>query len=210
LYRKYFKRLLDIVLGALLLVLVLPLILTSAMVILIAEGRPVLISQDRLGRGGKLYKLYKLRTMHEEQDGPPRPCSGMTDSRVTGTGRWLRAMRLDELPQLVNVLRGDMSLVGPRPDMVEITFNWTAATGKRRHRMKPGITGLAKVNAPNRPIDDPTSVDDDLLYGRICSFWLDLKILSRTLWAVWRGIREQRAERHQPGTTTPATDEAPA
>lgn len=171
------KRLFDVLVSATLLILCFPLILVSAVVILVSLGRPVLFRQERPGYRGKPFMLYKLRTMHEALDakGDPLPDS----ARLTRVGQILRRTSLDELPQLFNVLKGDMSLVGPRPLLMEYLPLYSA-NQMRRHEVRPGITGWAQVNGRNalhweeRFLLDVWYVDNQ-------TFWLDLKILAMTL-----------------------------
>ncbi len=171
------KRGVDVA-GALLgLVLLAPLLAVTAVLVRVGLGSPVLFRQARPGRGGKPFTLYKFRTMVEARDsaGNLRPSA----ERLTPLGRWLRSTSLDELPELVNVLRGDMSLVGPRPLLLKYLDRYTP-TQARRHETRPGITGWAQVNGRNTLTwEDRFALD--VWYVDHWSLWLDVKILSLTL-----------------------------
>jgi len=140
------KRLTDVLFAATLLVALSPLLLILALAIRIALGPPVIYRQTRVGKGGRLFALLKFRTMRDEYDGngTPKP----DELRLTRLGRSLRAASLDELPQLVNVMRGDMALVGPRPLLPEYLARYSPRQA-RRHEVRPGITGLSQVRGRN-------------------------------------------------------------
>jgi len=146
-------------------------------------GRPVLFRQNRPGLNGRAFELLKFRTMTDARDdrGQVLP----DEKRLTGLGRLLRRTSLDELPQLVNIIRGDMSLVGPRPLLMEYLDRYTEEQS-RRHTVKPGITGWAQINGRNA-----LSWEDkfrlDVWYVDNRSIWLDIKILLITIWKVLRG-----------------------
>jgi len=175
----------DFVLALVLLVLVLPLLALAALLVKLASRGPAFYSQVRLGRGGKPYRIYKLRTMfHECEKLSGARWSRPGDSRVTPVGRFLRGTHLDELPQLWNVLRGEMSLVGPRPERPEFVPELERAIPDYRDRLlvRPGITGLAQVWLP--PDTDLNSVHRklryDLYYVRHLGFWLDVRLVGFT------------------------------
>jgi len=176
------KRAFDIVVAALLLVLLAPLMALTALAVRIRLGRPVIFVQPRPGKGGRIFRLYKFRTMREVHgpDGAPLPDA----ERLTGLGRVLRASSLDELPELWNVLRGDMSLVGPRPLLVEYLDRYSPRQA-RRHEVRPGITGLAQVGGRNL-LGWDERLELDVRYVDERTFWLDLKILLLTLGTVVR------------------------
>jgi lipopolysaccharide/colanic/teichoic acid biosynthesis glycosyltransferase len=178
------KRALDVIVAATaLLFLALPLALLACRV-RVALGTPVLFRQVRPGRHGRLFKLAKFRTMTDERD-----ASGglLPDaSRLTPFGRWLRATSLDELPSLWNVLKGDMSLVGPRPLLVEYLPLYSSEQA-RRHDVRPGITGWAQVNGRNA-LTWEQKFELDVWYVDHRSFWLDLRILLMTVRKVF--VRE--------------------
>ena len=171
------KRALDVVVAAVGLVVTAPLQLVLAVLVRLRLGSPVLFRQQRPGLGGEPFTLVKFRTMTDE-----RGSGGglLPDAdRLTPFGRWLRATSLDELPELVNVLRGDMSLVGPRPLLPEYLELYTPEQA-RRHEVRPGITGWSQVNGRNdQSWDDKLAAD--VWYVDHRSLWLDLRILARTV-----------------------------
>ena len=174
------KRALDVAGAAALLVVASPVLAAAAVGIVATMGRPVLYRQRRTGLGGRVFTLVKLRTMRAARD------AGEPDAaRLTPLGRWLRALSVDELPQLWNVLRGDMSLVGPRPLLPEYLGRYTAEQA-RRHAVRPGITGLAQVSGRNAlPWTEKFRLD--VWYVDHASLALDLRILWRTLRCVASG-----------------------
>jgi lipopolysaccharide/colanic/teichoic acid biosynthesis glycosyltransferase len=179
------KHALDFVLAAVLLILMTPVILLTALLVRLTSRGPAFYSQTRLGKDGKLFTLYKIRTMvHDcEKDSGVR-WSTPGDPRITPLGRFLRRTHLDEFPQLWNVLRGDMSLVGPRPERPEFVPGLEATIPHYRDRLavRPGVTGLAQVQLP--PDTDLNSVRrklaHDLYYIRHLGFWLDLRLVACT------------------------------
>jgi sugar transferase (PEP-CTERM system associated) len=190
--RDVIKRTFDVFVSLLLLALTLPLIVLAMLLIALETGWPVLYRQERVGQGGKPFVIYKLRTMRHdaERDGQPRWASP-DDGRVTRVGRILRVTRIDELPQLFNVLRGDMSFVGPRP---ERPFFVCRLTGEipfydLRHSVKPGITGWSQVRYPyGASVDDARAkLQYDLYYVKNHSLFLDLLILVETAQVVMLG-----------------------
>lgn len=175
------KRAFDVLGAAFLLLLALPVMLAVALVVLVAHGRPVLFRHTRPGRHGELFDLVKFRTMRE----PDRARGLVTDAeRLTRVGRWLRASSLDELPELWNVLRGEMSLVGPRPHLVSYLERYTPEQA-RRHEVRPGITGLAQVRGRNA-LGWEDKFRYDVWYVDHRSFPLDLRILIETVRVVLR------------------------
>jgi len=176
------KRLFDVAVAGLALLFLAPLMVLIAALVRWSIGSPVLFSQLRPGRGGVLFRMYKFRTMRQDTDPSGRP---LPDSeRLTSFGALLRSTSLDELPELWNVLRGEMSLVGPRPLLPEYLPLYSAEQA-RRHEVRPGITGWAQVNGRNalswqdRFVLDTWYVDQR-------SFVLDLRILGLTVWRVLR------------------------
>jgi lipopolysaccharide/colanic/teichoic acid biosynthesis glycosyltransferase len=143
-------------------------------------GRPVLFRQQRPGLGGKPFTIYKFRTMTDERDDQGKLLPDA--DRLTAFGRFLRSTSLDELPELFNVLKGDMSLVGPRPLLMEYLPRYTTEQ-MRRHEVRPGITGWAQVNGRNA-LTWEEKFQMDVWYVEHCSFWLDLKILWLTFIAL--------------------------
>lgn len=176
------KRLLDIVGSALGLILLLPVILGLAVLIRLKLGSPVLFRQVRPGMGGKPFEMIKFRSMKDALDwsGAPLPDA----QRLTAFGRKLRATSLDELPELWNVLKGDMSLVGPRPLLLEYLPLYSREQA-RRHEVRPGVTGWAQVNGRNA-ISWQEKFELDVWYVDHRSIWLDLRIILLTLIKVVR------------------------
>lgn len=182
------KRAFDLVVAVPLAVVVLPVALVIAAAIRLSLGSPVLFRQRRPGYGGEIFEMIKFRTMRDALDAKGRPLPDA--QRLTRFGRMLRASSLDELPELINVLRGEMSLVGPRPLLVEYLQVYTPEQA-RRHQMPPGITGWAQVNGRNA-IDWDRVFELDVWYVDHWSMRLDLRILLATVAAVLgrRGISE--------------------
>lgn len=182
-YRRYGKRLIDIVVALTLLVFILPIIGIIALIIWITMGRPILFRQYRPGLYGRPFQIYKFRTMTNARDSKgnllPDEC------RLTRFGKWLRRTSLDELPELWNVLKGEMSIVGPRPLLMEYLPRYTPEQA-RRHEVKPGITGWAQINGRNA-ISWEEKFKHDVWYVDNWSIWLDIKIIFITLIKVLRG-----------------------
>jgi lipopolysaccharide/colanic/teichoic acid biosynthesis glycosyltransferase len=178
------KRVSDLVIGALALVLLAPALLAIAVMIRLGSRGPAIFQQERIGRYGKPFMVFKLRTM--TVDSPtfgPKPES-FDDDRITWIGRFLRRTSLDELPQLLNVVKGEMSIVGPRPEqpfLVEQYESWQ----RERLSVLPGITGWWQVNGRKQPMHE--YVEEDLYYVHNRSLLLDLQILLRTIQVVIRG-----------------------
>jgi putative colanic acid biosynthesis UDP-glucose lipid carrier transferase len=181
------KRSTDIVLAGLGLILLAPAFATIAIAIRLDSPGPVLFMQMRVGFNGRRFRIYKFRTMVTLEDGPVirQACRG--DPRVTRVGRILRRYSLDELPQLLNVLRGEMSLIGPRPHALahDNEYDKLIASYAVRKKMKPGLTGLAQVNGYRGETREvymmKQRVEHDLRYIDCWSLWLDIRILARTL-----------------------------
>jgi sugar transferase EpsL len=176
------KRAVDVVLSGAALVATAPVLAVSAAAVAISLGRPVLFRQQRPGLGGRPFTMYKFRTMR-----PPR--SGETwfrtdAERLTAVGRFLRRTSIDELPELWNVLRGDMSIVGPRPLLMEYLPKYTE-TENRRHEVKPGITGWAQING-RQTIPFSKRLELDVWYVDHLTIWLDLAIIARTARQIFR------------------------
>lgn len=172
------KRTFDLLVSLILLILLSPVMLVIAVLVRIKLGRPVLFSQERPGLHGRLFRLYKFRTMRDARGADDRLLPD--EERLTKFGRFLRASSLDELPELFNVLKGEMSLVGPRPLLVAYLERYTPEQA-RRHEVLPGITGWAQVNGRNA-LSWESKFKLDVWYVDNRSFWLDLKILFLTIW----------------------------
>jgi lipopolysaccharide/colanic/teichoic acid biosynthesis glycosyltransferase len=187
LYLRLVKPAADRVLGAILLVLTSPVLAASAVLVRVNIGRPVIHAQTRIGLGGRPFRLYKLRTMEPDRrrsqvDFGSRDRrvnhKSLDDPRHTRVGRLLRSTRLDELPQLWNVVKGDMSLVGPRPELSEIVRKYEPWQHER-HLVKPGVTGLWQISDQNgKPMHECTEIDIE--YLNRMSFAEDVRILIRT------------------------------
>ena len=187
------KRVFDLLLGSFALLLALPLMMLAALMIYLEDGSPVIFRQKRVGRDGRLFEIYKFRTMvknaerlQSQVDQRDRDGNVIykirNDPRVTRVGRVLRRFSLDELPQLFNVLAGTMSLVGPRPELPALVANYESWQHKR-FTVPPGMTGWWQIHGrSDRPMHLHT--EDDLYYIQNYSIWLDLQIILRTLWIV--------------------------
>ncbi len=187
--RRYFelaKEVLDVILGSLLLVLLLPLVVACAVLIKCASRGPALFSQVRVGKDGKPFRMYKLRTMHVNAERATGAVwARRSDPRVIPACRWMRYSHVDELPQLWNVIKGDMSLVGPRPERPEILAELEKVYPDIRKRLavRPGITGLAQIrNGYNTSVDSVREkLKSDLEYIERRRWGVELKIMAATL-----------------------------
>jgi lipopolysaccharide/colanic/teichoic acid biosynthesis glycosyltransferase len=194
------KRAFDVALAAMGLAVSWPLWLVIAAVVKLDDGGPVFYTQPRVGRDGVTFRGYKFRSMRADAEARFGPRQAVqADARVTRVGRWLRATAMDELPQLWNILRGDMSFVGPRALMPEEIEAGGAARVPlasvpgytARHRVRPGLTGLAQVFA-DRDVPRRQKFRYDLLYIRRQSLALDLRLIALSLWITARGRWERR------------------
>lgn len=176
-YRKYFKRFFDVVLSACALIALSPVLLVVAVLVRVKLGSPVIFRQDRPGKDERIFKMYKFRTMTDARDenGDLLP----DEDRLTKFGRMLRATSLDELPELWNILKGDMSIVGPRPLLVEYLPYYTEEE-HHRHDIRPGLTGLAQVHGRNFLSWDER-FQLDLRYLERVSLTLDVQIILMTI-----------------------------
>jgi len=177
------KRLADLALAAAALMVLMPVIAAVALAVAWKMGRPVVFTQQRIGLHGRPFTLMKFRTMRDAYDaeGCPLPDA----RRLTPLGRWLRRTSLDELPELFNVVRGDMSLVGPRPLLPQYLPRYDARQA-RRHNVRPGLTGLAQISGRNR-LSWEQRLELDVQYVERHSLALDARILGRTIAAVLTG-----------------------
>ena len=183
------KRLFDLVFSFLALVILSPILLLTAILVRFFIGTPILFKQQRPGYKGRPFFIYKFRSMRDsvDRDGIPLPDS----ERLTGFGRLLRSLSLDEFPELFNILRGEMSFVGPRPLLMQYLPLYSPEQA-RRHDVVPGLTGWAQVNGRNA-LDWPTRFKLDVWYVDNWSFWLDIKIILMTVWKalVREGINQE-------------------
>ena len=187
------KRLFDLLVAGALLIVLSPILVVIGFMVRVVIGSPVLFHQIRPGLGGKPFTIYKFRTMTNEHDknGDTLPDA----DRMTALGRILRNTSLDELPELLNVIIGDMSLVGPRPLLMQYLERYTAEQ-TRRHEVKPGITGWAQINGRNS-LTWPEKFDLDIWYVDNQSLWLDFKIIAQTILKIIK-----REGINQPGQAT--------
>ena len=180
LYRDYIKRFLDIVLSAGAIIVLSPVMAVTAVLVRVKLGSPVLFKQKRPGKDERTFEMYKFRSMTDARDenGELLP----DEVRLTSFGKKLRASSLDELPELFNILKGDMSVVGPRPLLVQYLPLYNAQQ-KRRHEVRPGVTGYAQVHGKNA-ITWEEKFEKDVYYVDHISFWGDWKIILQTIRAV--------------------------
>jgi len=191
-----FKRAFDLLFSLFALIFALPIMILSVLLVYLEDGSPVIFRQNRVGKHGQLFEIFKIRTMvknaeelrvqMEKRDPDGNLIYKMRDDpRVTHVGRLLRRFSLDELPQLFNVLAGTMSLVGPRPELPYLAEKYEPWQ-RERFDVLPGITGWWQVNSrSDRPMQ--LHIEDDLYYIQNYSIWLDLQILVRTIWVVLSG-----------------------
>jgi sugar transferase EpsL len=183
------KRLCDCIIACCGMVVLSPLLLVLGLIVRVKFGSPVFFRQERPGLRGRAFILYKFRTMNDKRDGHGQLLP--EGERLTSFGRFLRSASLDELPELWNVLKGDMSLVGPRPLLMQYLERYTLEQA-RRHEVKPGITGWAQVNGRNA-ITWEEKFKLDVWYVDNKSFWLDNKIIFMTIWKIFKreGINQE-------------------
>ncbi|MDO9547166.1 MAG: sugar transferase [Pelolinea sp.] len=195
-YSRILKRAFDLVVGCLTLVIISPILLLVALIILIVDGWPVLFLQDRVGENGRLFKMIKFRTMVRDAEKLRVQVEridehgniihkSLSDPRITRSGRLLRKLSLDEFPQLINVIKGEMSIVGPRPELPYLVENYERWQ-RRRFTVPSGITGWWQVNGRSERVMH-LHTEDDLYYVDNYSIWLDIRILIRTAWVVLVG-----------------------
>lgn len=176
-YAKYIKRILDLILSLMALIVLMPLMIIIGILVRINLGSPIIFKQKRPGKNEKIFTLYKFRTMTDKRDidGNLLP----DEYRLTKFGKFLRSTSLDELPELINIIKGDMAIVGPRPLLVEYLPYYTEEE-KHRHDVRPGLTGLAQVNGRNA-ISWEEKLKYDTEYIKEISFYSDLKIIFKTI-----------------------------
>lgn len=176
-YKKYIKRIFDFLLSLVLIIVFSPLLLIISLLVLIFLGRPIIFKQQRPGKNEKIFNIYKFRTMTNKKD---KNGNLLPDSeRLTKFGKFLRNTSLDELPELFNILIGQMSFIGPRPLLVEY-LNYYTEEEHHRHDVRPGLTGWAQVNGRNL-LNWEERFQKDLEYIEKCSFMFDLKIVFITI-----------------------------
>ena len=176
-YEYFFKRPLDAFLATGALIVLSPILLITAILVRVKLGSPVLFTQDRPGRDGKVFKLYKFRSMTDERDADGNLLPD--DQRLPAFGQKLRSTSLDELPELINIVKGDMSIIGPRPLLVQYLPYYTE-TEKHRHDVRPGLSGLAQVNGRNLvKWDERLALDVE--YVNQITFFGDMNIVLKTI-----------------------------
>ena len=184
-YKHFFKRLIDFILVLCVLLVIWPILLIITVWLHFAnKGAGAFFTQDRPGKDGKIFKVIKYKTMTDERDAEGNLLADA--ERLTKVGRFVRSTSIDELPQLINVLKGDMALIGPRPLLPQYLPLYSSEQA-RRHEVRPGITGWAQINGRNA-ISWTKKFEYDVWYVDHCSFWLDLKIVFLTIKKVF--IRE--------------------
>ena len=181
-YRKYIKRMLDFILSLLAIIILSPVLLITAILVKIKLGSPVIFKQQRPGKNEKIFTLYKFRTMTDKKDekGNLLP----DEQRLTKFGKILRSTSLDELPELLNILKGDMAIVGPRPQLIKDMIFMTTEQ-RKRHTVRQGLTGLAQVNGRNN-LTWEEKIEYDLEYIKNITFVNDLKIIFKTIGKVFK------------------------
>ncbi len=188
-YKKYIKRVLDFTLSLIGVIVLSPIMLITAILVRIKLGSPVIFKQQRPGKDEKIFTIYKFRTMTDKKDeqGNLLP----DKDRLTKFGKFLRSTSLDELPELINILKGDMSIVGPRPLLVEY-LPYYNENEKHRHDVRPGLTGLAQINGRNATSWEKR-FEYDVTYTNEVSFILDVKIILATVGKVFKreGISQE-------------------
>ena len=200
-YRKYGKRIFDLCLTVPAFVILSPVMLVTAGLVAVKLGRPVLFTQERPGYKEKIFRMYKFRTMTDARNANGELLSD--EERLTPFGKKLRSTSLDELPELLNILKGDMSLVGPRPLLVQYLPLYNKRQHKR-HSVLPGITGLAQINGRNS-ISWEEKFEYDVQYAKHVTFLGDLKILFETVFKVLKreGINSENSATMEDFTGTP-------
>ena len=183
-YAKYIKRVLDLILSLMALIILMPLMIIIAILIKIDSKGPVFFLQERLGKDGKVFKIIKFRTMvvNAEHMDAGIKITGENDNRITKLGKKLRKFSLDEIPQLINVIKGDMSLIGPRPPLTTHPHKYEDYSEKQKKRflVRPGITGKAQIKYRNSATWD-TRIQEDVKYVSKITFISDVKIILNTI-----------------------------
>lgn len=181
-YQKYVKRAMDFILALVALIVLSPILAITAMLVRVKLGSPVLFKQLRPGKDEKIFEIYKFRTMTDEKDENGQLLAD--EVRLTKFGRTIRITSLDELPELFNIIRGDMAVIGPRPLLVQYLPLYNQHQ-KRRHEVRPGLSGLAQINGRNN-LSWEDKFDLDVEYVDKISFFLDIKIICMTILKVFQ------------------------
>ncbi len=179
-YRDYLKSIMDIFFGFIIFILLLPILLLLSFFVFFSMGSPIFFKQERIGKNNKPFIMYKFRTMREPKEGENRLLSDA--DRVTKVGAFLRKTSLDELPEIINVIKGEMSLVGPRP-LLDLHLELFNDQQLKRYDVKPGMTGLAQVMG-RQSLSFTQRTDLDVKYVDNLSLWLDIKIIVKTILVV--------------------------
>lgn len=179
-YASFLKNLIDLFCGFLIFIFLIPVLVLISLFIFFCMGNPIFFKQERIGKNNKPFIMYKFRTMREPKEGENRLLSDA--DRVTRVGAFLRKTSLDELPEIINVIKGEMSLVGPRP-LLDLHLELFDENQKKRHDVKPGMTGLAQVMG-RQSLSFKQRTDLDVEYVRNLNFWLDIKIIIKTVLVV--------------------------
>lgn len=180
-YSKYVKRIMDLILSLIITIVISPILLVVGIAILIDSGRPIIYKQTRVGKAGTKFTIYKFRTMVNGAD-KQGTSTKKNDARITKVGAFLRKTSLDELPQLFNVIKGEMSLVGFRPDVPRDSDNYSL----KKWEVKPGITGYAQVNGRSNLTIEKSAYWEEK-YATDIGIWTDIKILLKTVKVVFSG-----------------------
>ncbi len=196
------KRLFDVIASIIGIVIMSPILLIVALIILFTDGKPILFTQDRMGMNGKAFKCYKFRSMH--RDTPQEVATSQLEDPyryISKVGKVIRSTSIDELPQLFNVLKGDMSIVGPRPLVLSERYMHKLRTKAGIYQLRPGLTGLAQINGRDE-VFDSVKLKYDIEYLKHTSIKLDIYIILMTVWVVLMkiGISEGKAPQ-QPHTS---------
>lgn len=189
-YEKFIKRCIDLVASSLGLVILSPLFFIVAALIKLDSKGPIFFTQDRVGTEGKLFKIFKFRTMRTFEESFNPDGSEMENySRITKVGKWLRKTSIDELPQLINIALGNMSIVGPRPTLPYQAERYTEHQRKRL-KVKPGLTGLAQVNGRNS-LSWEEKIEYDIKYTEIISLLTDIRIILKTIPVILKAEKQE-------------------
>lgn len=190
-YTRFFKRFIDFIGALIILLLASPILLVSILLLFFANSGKIFFVQKRPGLNSEIFKIIKFKTMNDKRDSNGELLSD--EKRLTKIGHWVRKLSIDELPQMINVLKGDMSLVGPRPLLVDYLAFYSDEQN-RRHDLRPGITGWAQVNGRNT-LEWKKKFEYDVWYVDNCSFRLDIKILFLTVAKVFKteGISSEKS-----------------